>query len=62
MNNLLKTQNIDTQLQSRIKNYIQYITKEEKDMNDSEISLAISKLSRNLQEELQQQIKGRVLS
>ena len=58
---LLKFQ-INKKLQAKIKSYLEYIWKEEKQQYNEEVSEIVSKLSKSLQDELQFELKGNILN
>ncbi|CAD8066035.1 unnamed protein product [Paramecium sonneborni] len=62
INTFMSKNKIQFELQTRIRSYLEYIWQEEQNMNDEEVSSLICKLSSNLQEELQYQLRGNILS
>ncbi|CAK56044.1 unnamed protein product (macronuclear) [Paramecium tetraurelia] len=62
INTFMSKNKIQFELQTRIRSYLEYIWQEEQNMNDEEVVTLISKLSSNLQEELQYQLRGNILS
>ena len=62
INQFLLKFNINKELQAKIKSYLEYIWKEEKQQYNEEVSEIVSKLSKNLQDELQFELKGNILN
>ncbi|CAD8136310.1 unnamed protein product [Paramecium pentaurelia] len=62
INTFMSKNKIQFELQTRIRSYLEYIWQEEQNMNDEEVATLIGKLSSNLQEELQYQLRGNILS
>ncbi|CAD8104943.1 unnamed protein product [Paramecium primaurelia] len=61
LNQYLVKNQIKIELQSRIRNYYDYIFQEEQEINDEEVSQITTKLSSNLQEELNFEIRYNVM-
>ncbi|CAD8097297.1 unnamed protein product [Paramecium primaurelia] len=61
LNSFLTKNQIKIELQSRIRNYYDYIFQEEQEINDEEVSQITTKLSSSLQEELNFEIRFNVM-
>ncbi|CAD8112754.1 unnamed protein product [Paramecium sonneborni] len=61
LNQFLTKNQIKAELQSRIRNYYDYIFQEEQEINDEEVSQITTKLSSSLQEELNFEIRLNVM-
>ncbi|CAD8083446.1 unnamed protein product [Paramecium primaurelia] len=61
LNQFLTKNQIKVELQSRIRNYYDYIFQEEQEINDEEVSQITTKLSSSLQEELNFEIRLNVM-
>ncbi|CAD8117387.1 unnamed protein product [Paramecium sonneborni] len=61
LNSYLTKNQIKVELQSRIRNYYDYIFQEEQEINDEEVSQITTKLSSSLQEELNFEIRLNVM-
>ncbi|CAK73868.1 unnamed protein product (macronuclear) [Paramecium tetraurelia] len=61
MNSFMSMNNIDFNLQVRIRNYLDYICKAEQSMIDENVSSIINKLSERLQAELKYQLRASIL-
>ncbi|CAK58071.1 unnamed protein product (macronuclear) [Paramecium tetraurelia] len=61
LNSYLTKNQIKVELQSRIRNYYDYIFQEEQEINDEEVSQITTKLSSSLQEELNFEIRFNVM-
>ncbi|CAD8096313.1 unnamed protein product [Paramecium primaurelia] len=62
INTFMSKNNIQFDLQTRIRSYLQYIWQEEQQMNEEEVGSIVSKLSSHLQDELNFQLKGNILN
>ncbi|CAK82664.1 unnamed protein product (macronuclear) [Paramecium tetraurelia] len=61
INKFMVKNKIEFDLQTKIRSYLEYIWKEEQEQNDDQVGDVISKLSKQLQEELQFQLRGNIL-
>ncbi|CAD8157596.1 unnamed protein product [Paramecium octaurelia] len=61
INKFMVKNRIEFDLQTKIRSYLEYIWKEEQEQNDDQVGDVISKLSKQLQEELQFQLRGNIL-
>ncbi len=62
MSRILKRKEIDNNLQYRVKQYLEYIWKEENKVNNEKEAELMEKLSMSLREELLQQSYGRIIN
>ncbi|CAD8121488.1 unnamed protein product [Paramecium sonneborni] len=61
INKFMVKNKIQYDLQTKIRSYLEYIWKEEQEQNDDEVGDIVSKLSKQLQEELRFQLRGNIL-
>ncbi|CAK56672.1 unnamed protein product (macronuclear) [Paramecium tetraurelia] len=62
INTFMSKNNIQFDLQTRIRSYLQYIWQEEQQMNEEQVGSIVQKLSSHLQDELNFQLKGNILN
>ena len=62
MSRILKRKEIDNNLQYKVKQYLEYIWKEENKVNNEKEAELMEKLSLSLREELLQQSYGRIIN
>ena len=61
MNRFLSRKNVSIDLQFRVKNYLQFISKEEKEVNKKAEDLVLNKISLHLKNELTIEINTKIL-